>query len=65
MIFIFNTRTFGSVKVERGEGYGFVVPYSLGVEEHKLTVDLGERIGKLVEKYVEAMEKISGSLFEL
>ena len=65
MIFIFNTRTFGNVKVERGEGYGYVVPYSLSAEAHKLTVDLGERISKLVEQYVEAMEKISGSLFEL
>ena len=65
MFFIFNTRTFGSVKVERGEGYGFVVSNALGADAHKLNVDLGERIDKLVEKYVEAMEKISGSMFEL
>ena len=60
MLFSFNTGTFGSVKVERCEGYGFVVQDSLGAEAHKITVDLGERINKLVEQYVEAMEKISG-----
>ena len=65
MLFNFNTWTFGSVKVERGEGYGSVVPYSLSAEEHKLTADLGERIGKLVEQYLEVMKKISGSMFEL
>ena len=65
MLFSFNTGTFGSVKVERGEGYRSVVPDALGAEAHKLNVDLGERIGKLVEKYVEAMEKISESMFEL
>ena len=65
MFFSFNTRTFGSVKVKRDEGYGFVVPYALGAEAHKITVDIGDRIGKLVDQYVEAMEKISGSMFEL
>ena len=48
-----------------GEAYGYGVPYSLGPEEHNLTLHMGERIGKLVEQYVEVMEKISGSLFEL
>ena len=52
MIFIFNIGTSGSVKVEIGEGYGNVVPYSLGAKAHKLNVDLGERIGKLIEQYV-------------
>ena len=33
--------------------------------EHKITTNMGERIGKLVEQYVEAMKKISGYLFEL
>ena len=65
MLFSFNTWTFWSVKVEIGESYGYVVPYALGAKENKIIVDLGERIGKLVEKYVEAMEKISGSMFEL
>ena len=65
MLFTFNIGTFGSVKVERGEGCGSVVPYSLFAEANKLTSNLGERIGKLVEQYVQAMEKISGSLFEL
>ena len=57
--------TFASVIVQRDEDYGYVSPYSLGTKEHKIIIDLGEIIGKLVEKYVEAMEKISGSLFEL
>ena len=65
MIFVFNIGTYGSVKVKRGEGYGFVVPYALGTNAHKLTIDLVERIGKLLKQHVEAMEKISGSLFEL
>lgn len=41
-----------------GEGYGSIVPDAPGAEAHKLTVDLGERVGKLVEQYVEAMEKV-------
>ena len=49
MLFSFNRGTFGSVKVERGEGYGYVVPYAVGAKEHELTIDLGERIGRLVE----------------
>ena len=39
MFFSFNTGTFGSVKVEIGEGYGSIVPNRLGVEAHKLTAD--------------------------
>eukprot|EP01018_Ginkgo_biloba_P028836 Gb_31125 [translate_table: standard] len=41
-----------------GEGYGSVVPDAPGAEEHKLTADLGERVGKCVQQYVEAMEKV-------
>jgi len=41
-----------------GEGYGSIVPDAPGAEAHKLTADLGERVGKLVEQYVEAMEKV-------
>ena len=48
-----------------GECYGSVVLDSLCVEARNLTADMGERVGKLIEKYVEAIEKISGSLFEL
>ena len=65
MLLSFNTWNFGSVKVERGEAFGCVVPYALGAKAHKLHVDMGERIGKLVEQYVEVIGKISGSLFEL
>ena len=45
MLFSFNKGTFGGVKVEKGEGYGYVVPYALGAKAHKLIVDPGERIG--------------------
>ena len=38
-------------------------PDAIGANAHKLVVDLGVRVGKLVEQYVEKMKKISGSLF--
>ena len=39
MLFNFNIGTYGSVKVERGEGYGYAVPYALGAEAHKVTTN--------------------------
>uniref|UniRef100_A0A0C9S8I2 methionine--tRNA ligase n=1 Tax=Wollemia nobilis TaxID=56998 RepID=A0A0C9S8I2_9CONI len=41
-----------------GQGYGSIVPDAPNAETHKLTAELGERVGKLVEQYLEAMEKV-------
>lgn len=51
-------RSLSFVAKPLGQGYGSVVPDALNAEMHKLTTDLGERVGKLVEQYVEAMEKV-------
>nr|VDD03204.1 unnamed protein product [Brassica rapa] len=39
-------------------GYGSVIPDALGAESHPLTLSLAENVGKFVEQYVEAMEKV-------
>lgn len=41
-----------------GLGYGSVIPDAPGADSHSLTVELAEKVGKLVEQYVEAMEKV-------
>ncbi|XP_047325880.1 probable methionine--tRNA ligase [Impatiens glandulifera] len=42
----------------RGAGYGSIIPDSPEVESHLLTKTFGEKVGDLVEQYVEAMEKV-------
>ncbi|CAH2079389.1 unnamed protein product [Thlaspi arvense] len=39
-------------------GYGSVIPDAPGAESHPLTQSLAEKVGSLVEQYVEAMEKV-------
>ena len=40
------------------QGYGSVIPDALGAESHPLTQSMAENVGKFVEQYVEAMEKV-------
>lgn len=46
----------------KGQGYGSVIPDANDAESHSLTKTLGERVGKLVDQYVEDMEKVSESV---
>ncbi|CAA7027942.1 unnamed protein product [Microthlaspi erraticum] len=39
-------------------GYGSVIPDAPGAESHPLTQSLGEKVGNLVNQYVEAMENV-------
>ncbi|KAJ4904487.1 putative methionine--tRNA ligase [Raphanus sativus] len=39
-------------------GYGSIIPDAPGAESHPLTKSLAEKVGKLVEEYVQAMEKV-------
>lgn len=41
-----------------GLGYGSVIPDAPGADLHSLTAELAEKVGKSVEQYVEAMEKV-------
>lgn len=41
-----------------GLGYGSVIPDAPGVELHQLSKTLAEKIGRFVDQYVEAMEKV-------
>lgn len=41
-----------------GLGYGSVVPDAPGAESHTLTMNLAEKVGKHIDQYVEAMEKV-------
>ncbi|RVW28224.1 putative methionine--tRNA ligase [Vitis vinifera] len=41
-----------------GLGYGSVIPDAPGAELHQLTKTLAEKVGRFVEQYVEAMEKV-------
>ncbi|KAF8402114.1 hypothetical protein HHK36_013066 [Tetracentron sinense] len=42
----------------RGLGYGSTIPDAPGAESHLLTKTLADKVGKYVEQYVEAMEKV-------
>jgi methionyl-tRNA synthetase len=42
-----------------GAGYDAVIPDAPNAESHQLTKTLAENIGKLVEQYIDAMEKVS------
>ncbi|KAK3414716.1 hypothetical protein EUGRSUZ_H00043 [Eucalyptus grandis] len=54
----FVNRVLSFVAKPTGLGYGSVIPDAQGADSHSLTVELAEKVGKLVEQYVEAMEKV-------
>ncbi|XP_030533847.1 probable methionine--tRNA ligase [Rhodamnia argentea] len=54
----FVNRVLSFIAKPSGLGYGSVIPDAPGADSHSLTVELAEKVGKLVEQYVEAMEKV-------
>jgi len=41
-----------------GSGYDSIIPDVKNAESHQLTKTLGETVGKLVDQYLDAMEKV-------
>ncbi|XP_010527469.1 PREDICTED: methionine--tRNA ligase, cytoplasmic-like isoform X2 [Tarenaya hassleriana] len=54
----FVNRVLSFIAKPAGQGYGSVIPDAPGAESHPLTNSMAEKVGKLVEQYVEAMEKV-------
>lgn len=42
-----------------GSGYDSVIPDAPNVKSHQLTMMLAANVSKLVEQYIDAMEKVS------
>lgn len=41
-----------------GAGYGSIIPDASNPQSQQLTKYLGEKVGKLVDQYLDAMEKV-------
>ncbi|KAK9287301.1 hypothetical protein L1049_015714 [Liquidambar formosana] len=54
----FINRVLSFIAKPPGLGYGSIIPDAPGAESHLLTKTLAEKVGKYVEQYVEAMEKV-------
>ncbi|XP_021894266.1 methionine--tRNA ligase, cytoplasmic [Carica papaya] len=54
----FINRVLSFIAKSSGQGYGSVIPDAPGAESHPSTCKLAEKVGKHVEQYVEAMEKV-------
>ncbi|XVF65270.1 hypothetical protein PTKIN_Ptkin09bG0234000 [Pterospermum kingtungense] len=54
----FVNRVLSFVAKPPGQGYGSIIPDAPTAESHTLTKALSEKIGKHVEQYIEAMEKV-------
>ncbi|KAI3957904.1 hypothetical protein MKW92_027061 [Papaver armeniacum] len=54
----FINRVLSFIAKPSGLGYGSIIPDAANAESHSLTKALAEKVGKLVEQYVEAMEKV-------
>ncbi|KAI6693990.1 hypothetical protein NL676_021700 [Syzygium grande] len=54
----FVNRVLSFIAKPSGLGYGSVIPDAPGADLHSLTAELAEKVGKSVEQYVEAMEKV-------
>lgn len=54
----FINRVLSFVAKPPGQGYGSIIPDANGAESHQLTKTLAEKVGKYVEQYLEAMEKV-------
>ncbi|GLT61022.1 hypothetical protein SLA2020_337580 [Shorea laevis] len=54
----FINRVLSFIAKPTGQGYGSIIPDAPGAESHLLTKTLAEQVGKYVEQYVEAMEKV-------
>ncbi|MCL7040477.1 hypothetical protein MKW94_023027 [Papaver nudicaule] len=54
----FINRVLSFIAKPSGYGYDSIIPDAANAESHSLTKALAERVGKHVEQYVEAMEKV-------
>ncbi|MBA0830704.1 hypothetical protein Goarm_015219, partial [Gossypium armourianum] len=54
----FINRVLSFIAKPPGQGYGSIIPDSPTAESHPLTKALSEKVGKHVEQYIEAMEKV-------
>ncbi|KAG7653837.1 Methionyl/Leucyl tRNA synthetase [Arabidopsis suecica] len=54
----FVNRVVSFIAKPENAGYGSIIPDAPGAESHQLTMSLSEKVGNLVEEYVEAMEKV-------
>ncbi|XP_026413653.1 probable methionine--tRNA ligase isoform X2 [Papaver somniferum] len=54
----FINRVLSFIAKPSGLGYGSIIPDAANAESHSLTKALAEKVGKHVEQYVEAMEKV-------
>ncbi|EOY05214.1 Methionine--tRNA ligase / methionyl-tRNA synthetase / MetRS, putative isoform 3, partial [Theobroma cacao] len=54
----FINRVLSFIAKPPGQGYDFIIPDTPDAESHPLTKALSEKVGNLVEQYIEAMEKV-------
>ncbi|KAG0465746.1 hypothetical protein HPP92_019910 [Vanilla planifolia] len=54
----FINRVLSFISKPSGSGYDSIIPDAPNAEAHQLTKDLSEKVFKLVEQYVDAMEKV-------
>ncbi|XP_071721671.1 methionine--tRNA ligase, cytoplasmic-like [Rutidosis leptorrhynchoides] len=54
----FINRVLSFIAKPSGQGYGSIVPDAQGAESHPLTQKFSESVGRNVDQYVEAMEKV-------
>ncbi|CAO2822473.1 unnamed protein product [Amaranthus hypochondriacus] len=54
----FVNRVLSFIAKPSGQGYGSIIPDAPQAAVHSLTKSLAEKVGKLVDQYVEAMEKV-------
>ncbi|KAM7258067.1 hypothetical protein ACFE04_013808 [Oxalis oulophora] len=54
----FINRVLSFIAKPSGQGYGSIVPDAPGAESHELTQKRAENVGKYVDQYIEALEKV-------
>ncbi|KAL5225511.1 hypothetical protein ABZP36_012150 [Zizania latifolia] len=54
----FINRVLSFIAKPEGTGYGSIIPDSPDLESHTLTQSLAETVGKLIEQYIDAMDKV-------
>jgi methionyl-tRNA synthetase len=54
----FINRVLSFIAKPEGTGYGSIVPEAPNADKHSLSQSLAETIGKLVEQYIDAMDKV-------
>ncbi|CAL1384493.1 unnamed protein product [Linum trigynum] len=54
----FVNRVLSFIAKPEGAGYGSIIPDAPGAESHSLTKKLAEEVGRHVDQYLEAMEKV-------